>query len=92
MATAPGGAEALTRLEAGEPVDLVILDLNMPGMNGAETLKRIREVRPGLPVILATGFLDGATVELLRRDGRALSIFKPYTMAELDLKLRELES
>ena len=34
----------------------VILDLTMPGMNGEETLREIQEVRPGMPVILSSGY------------------------------------
>ncbi len=43
---APGGLEALELMGAGLAVDLVILDMNMPGMNGLETLARIRRSSP----------------------------------------------
>jgi len=87
----PGGREALDLLGAGAAVDLVILDLNMPGMNGAETLKQIRRMRPALPVLLATGHLDDATADLLKRSGNTLSITKPFSMAELDQRFAELK-
>ncbi len=92
VAVAPGGREALRILREGKAFDLVILDLNMPGMDGLETLRHLRRQRPELPVLLATGRLDDATVNALRRDGRALGIFKPFSMAELDLKFKVLET
>jgi CheY-like chemotaxis protein len=92
VATAPGGAEGLARLDAGPPVDLVILDLNMPGMNGIETHGLIRRRWRTLPILLATGHLDTRTSELLEADGHILSIAKPYSMDELVGKLNDLRA
>ncbi|HUJ77280.1 MAG TPA: response regulator, partial [bacterium] len=88
--TAAGGQEALERLRGGLQVDLVVLDLNMPGMNGLETLQRLRETHPGLPVLLATGYLDAATEAQIRQCGRALSIAKPFSLEDLDALARKL--
>jgi PAS domain S-box-containing protein len=90
VATASGGEEALRRLAAGLEVDLVILDLNMPGLNGLETLRQLRELRPQLPVLLATGYLDPATEAVLARSGRTLGIAKPFTMDDLNTLLRKV--
>ena len=90
VTTASGGPEALTLLASGAQVDLVVLDLNMPGMNGTETLRHLREIRPDLPVILATGFLDERTRDLMVAEGKVWSLFKPYTMAQLLQKFREI--
>ena len=54
--TVPSGEEALRLLAQDSGIDLVILDHNMPGMTGAETLKALRGLQPDLPVIFATGF------------------------------------
>ena len=59
----PGGKSALDRLEAGLEVGLVILDMNMPGMSGADTLRSLRSLRPELPVILSTGLMDQRAIE-----------------------------
>lgn len=52
--TASNGADALEKVQQGA-YDAIILDLVMPGMDGIETLKRIREKKPELQVILLTG-------------------------------------
>jgi PAS domain S-box-containing protein len=89
VVTCAGGREALDLLETGRPLGLVILDLNMPGMDGAETLGRIRQLRPDLPVLVATGHLDAETAELLKADPRVASIAKPFTLADLDRKIQD---
>jgi len=55
--TAESGAEALKILES-EPIDLVISDYKMPGMNGLEFLHKAKATAPGVPRILATAFPD----------------------------------
>jgi DNA-binding NtrC family response regulator len=54
VATAEGGVEAYAVLESA-PVDVVLLDVNMPDLNGIETLKIIRKNFPSTEVILLTG-------------------------------------
>lgn len=51
------GEEGLEKL-ASEQIDLVILDINMPGLNGLDTLRRIKEIRPTLPVILSSAYQE----------------------------------
>lgn len=88
--TAQGGREALEYLASGAKVDLVLLDLNMPGMNGEETLRELRKTHPQLPVLLATGFLDTRTEGILKRDPHALCISKPFSMRDLELRIRDI--
>jgi two-component system, OmpR family, copper resistance phosphate regulon response regulator CusR len=51
---ATDGAEVL-RLLADGPCDLLVLDLNLPGISGLEVLQRVRSERPRLPVLILTG-------------------------------------
>ncbi len=51
--TANSGVDAL-RISSETPVDLIILDENMPGISGLETLSRIKEKMPHIPVIMIT--------------------------------------
>jgi len=53
IATAGSGIEALRALRHERP-DLVLLDFNMPGMGGLETLRAIKALRPGIPVIIVS--------------------------------------
>ena len=85
-----GGLEALRRLESGLAVDLVILDLNMPGLDGMETLSRMRILRPDLPVLVATGFQDPASVERFARFPRIRVMHKPFLPDDLEANLRAL--
>ena len=88
--TASGGQEALQLLHGGLEVDLVVLDMNMPLMGGAETLPCIRSLRPSLPVVIATGYED-ARVEALRARHPGLRVIgKPYTLPEIRALLNEV--
>ena len=55
--TAYSGEEGLTSFGSNPP-DLVILDINMPGLNGIEVLRRMKEQRPDLPVILNSAYQE----------------------------------
>jgi PAS domain S-box-containing protein len=55
---AGSAAEALTALQAGAAVDVVITDQAMPGMRGTELATRLREKYPALPIVLATGYAE----------------------------------
>jgi PAS domain S-box-containing protein len=89
--TASSGLEAIRRLDAGLEVDLVILDHNMPGMTGAEALPRILQLRPAAQILVATGFMDAELRRLLAGFTTVLTLQKPFTMAELQKLLREIE-
>jgi len=88
---AAGGQEALAVFMAkrGE-IDLVILDMIMPGISGSETFDRLREIDPAVRVLLSTGYiLTGQVQEILDRgcDG---FIQKPFHLHILSEKVREM--
>jgi len=85
--TAESGLEALDRLQAGLRVDLVILDMNMPGMSGAEVLPRILGLRPEMPVLMATGYSDHEIAPLLKGRPSVSSIRKPFSLKEIQSKI-----
>jgi len=78
------GQEAIDHLLAGNPVDLMILDLMMPGENPEFTLRRVRQRLPKMPVLVCTG-LSGhspAVAELLQQPHTSI-LRKPFRMNEL---------
>ncbi len=64
VTAAADGVAGLAMMNDVTP-DLLIVDYAMPLMNGAEVIKAARAVRPGLPVVLATGYADMAEVDLV---------------------------
>jgi PAS domain S-box-containing protein len=90
--SAPGGREAMVLLERGLQVDLVILDMNMPGINGAETLARIKARGPEQQVLMASGYNDSEVSQLVNGYPGVNCIQKPFSMKELTLKLAQMFS
>ena len=85
---AENGADALAMLEErGEEIVVVVLDRTMPVLNGAETLRRLRQKHPTLPVVMTSGFDVGGPTQLA--EPYVTFLPKPYRIAELQTKLRE---
>jgi DNA-binding NtrC family response regulator len=85
---AQNGLEALDKLNRGT-YDAIVLDMMMPGMDGLETLQRIREKHPGMQVILLTGH---ATVQKgvdAIKLGALDFLEKPAEIETLTAKIRE---
>ncbi|HTL76608.1 MAG TPA: response regulator [Casimicrobiaceae bacterium] len=78
--TATSTDEALAILDSGAHVDLVFSDVVMPRRNGLALARLARERRPGLPVVLATGYADA--VDAVTESG-AISLIKPYSVPRL---------
>jgi CheY-like chemotaxis protein len=81
------GADAVRQFEAHrDRVDLCLLDVRMPGLNGREAYEAIREMRPGVRTLFASGYaadiLDGAPLPDL--------VAKPVAPADLLRKVREV--
>jgi PAS domain S-box-containing protein len=74
--------------EKAQAIDVVLLDLSMPGLGGEETYKLLREIDPGVPVILSSGYDHQEATRRFGSDGPAGFIQKPYRprqlMAEID--------
>jgi signal transduction histidine kinase len=70
-------------------IGLVLLDVAMPGMNGLETLDRIREIRPDVPVLVCSGFGDSDVEERFARKQVAGFLPKPYTVTQIAKKVKE---
>src|SRR6266581_6281939 len=86
-AAPPSAARALERLQAG-PVDAILSDLVMPGMDGLELLGRLRQQAPGVPVILMSGQATVETAVRATRLGALDFVEKPVGLDRLLLTLR----
>jgi len=86
---AESGAAALAIL-AQEPVDLVLSDMRMPGMDGAQLLQAVRERWPEVARLLLTGYADiGSTIAAINQGEIQRYIAKPWDDQELLLAVRE---
>ena len=83
VATADSGADALRGLPETRP-DLVLLDVRMPGIDGVETLRRLRTIAPGVSVIMVTANEDIALARTTLKLGALDYVAKPFDFAYLE--------
>ncbi|HJW71210.1 MAG TPA: PAS domain S-box protein, partial [Geothrix sp.] len=84
---ASNGEEALLMLEGGLCPEVVILDMNMPGLGGAGTLPRLRALCPAVPILLATGRSDQSALDLVAQFPKVTLLPKPFGLVELQKQL-----
>jgi two-component system KDP operon response regulator KdpE len=88
--TAATGHDAIGLLRTpATPVDVVLLDVGLPDVSGADLAKRLRELFPAMPVVVCTGAAGPEEAEALRRLGVFRYLCKPIEVAELAAALRE---
>jgi two-component system CheB/CheR fusion protein len=78
-----GMAAELLMKQCGTDIEAVILDVTMPGVSGEETFKRLKSIRPDLPVVLSTGHSESETFARFAGTSPAGFLQKPYTAAQL---------
>lgn len=85
-------ADALTarRIFEGKPIDVVVSDVRMPGLNGLDLLSQLKQIRPEVEVILMTAYATVDTAVLAIKRGAYDYITKPFTTQELLTKLDRL--
>ena len=82
--TASTGEEAVERVQKGLHPDLVLLDLLMPGIDGLQTLEQLRQIYPGVKVVMLSCVSDTRKVVQAIRLGAHDYLTKPFQKAELD--------
>jgi CheY-like chemotaxis protein len=71
-------------LDAGEPADVMVSDMAMPGMDGLAFIRQAQTSRPDLPAILLTGFAGDASQLAIGTAARSFSLLrKPVSVARL---------
>jgi CheY-like chemotaxis protein len=89
--TAASAQAALTSvLQADRRIDLLLTDIVMPGLNGRELARRAQEIRPDLKVLYMTGYSRNAVVHQGRLEENVELIQKPFTQAQIALRVRSL--
>lgn len=84
--TAETGEEALEKIKKSPP-KLVLLDIRLPGMDGVETLEKIKEFNKDIGVIMITGFPDIQIAKEAMAKGAYDYIVKPFDLAYLKLSV-----
>jgi signal transduction histidine kinase/PAS domain-containing protein len=88
---AQSGEEALEFFREGHAgLDLVIMDLGMPGMGGGRCLKAMLEINPRAKVLIASGYAADGQIEAALESGAAGYVAKPYKRADLLAKVRSV--
>ncbi len=85
------GQEAIALyMEKGREIDLVILDLIMPGMGGGKAFEALRNINPDLKVILSSGYsVDGEARQIMEKGCNGF-LQKPFRIADISQKVREV--
>jgi len=88
---AASGQEAVNFLrETQDSIDLVVLDMVMPGLSGRETFQRLREINPEIKVLLYSAHSMDEDVHLMLEKGALGFLQKPYRIAALSQKIAEM--
>ena len=75
---------------AGAPIDLIISDVVMPGMDGYTLIKLLRQENPGVKVILISGYAEDAIPEEIGRDPTVNFLPKPFSLKQLAGRVKEV--
>lgn len=86
--SANSGREAIAKIQEF-PVDVVVLDVRMPGMNGIETLKEIKKIKPSVEVIMLTAHADVQVAIEGMELGAFDYLMKPMEIDDLLYKLQD---
>jgi CheY-like chemotaxis protein len=82
--SASNGEEAISFLQTNHQIlNLVLLDVIMPKMDGIKAFREIRKLAPNLPVIFVSGYAESESISTLRKSGNVHFIQKPYRSAAL---------
>jgi PAS domain S-box-containing protein len=88
VASAETGEQAAL-IASEQPFDLLLTDIDLPGMNGAQLSAALHERHPGLAVVLMSGYPEDGALEQARPDERRVLLRKPFSTQQLVARLRE---
>lgn len=79
---ASNGRAGLHAFNSNTP-DLVVTDILMPEMEGLETIQKMKNMKPDIPIIAITGSTDSPFMQIALKFGAAKGLYKPFKQAEL---------
>jgi two-component system response regulator HydG len=82
VATATGGPEAIEKVRH-QPFDIIFMDIKMPVMNGVETYRQIKGIRPGTTVIMMTAYAVEDLIQEALHEGAYSVLYKPLDMQKV---------
>jgi two-component system response regulator AtoC len=88
--TVEDGRRALALLEGGAAPDVILLDVMMPGPDGLESLRAIREIDPDVPVVMLSVVGNAESIVAAMQHGASDYLNKPFEEEELDATLRKV--
>lgn len=89
VTTAQDGPEAVSQVRE-RPFDMIFMDIKMPIMDGVETYKRIRSIRPEAAVVMMTAYTVEDLVEKALQEGAYAIIYKPLDIEEVLQLIQEI--
>ncbi len=87
IVTAFNGAEGVAQLKSNQKLDVIVLDVKMPGMDGLETLKALKKICPLTEVIMLTGHVTMESAMALMKQGAFDYLIKPFDIEQLVSKM-----
>ncbi|MGL1890874.1 MAG: PAS domain S-box protein [Spirochaetaceae bacterium] len=78
--------------EKGNSIDMIILDMVMPKMNGRDVFYALKEINPDIKVLICSGFSKDINIEKLIEDGVSAFMQKPYKKIDISMKIKEILS
>ena len=85
---ASDGYQAVNLMRSGS-FDAVMMDIRMPGIDGIEALKRIKEMKPDAKVVLVTAYASEETILASKKEGASTVLYKPINLDKIESLLRE---
>lgn len=89
VSVAANGDDALTMVESGN-YDAMVLDVKMPGTDGIEVLRRVKQMKPDLPVLLLTGHASIEAAMTGVESGAVDYLLKPVPINDLIMRLKDI--
>jgi DNA-binding NarL/FixJ family response regulator len=92
VGTAASGSEALDRVRGGDGIDVVLMDVGLPGMDGLETTRRVLGIHPGAQVIVLSGQVEREARDAAIEAGAAAYLVKGALVDDVVEKILEVAS